>query len=55
MDQFVSTRDEVRFEQIAETLADILQELRLANRRERERDARSEAERASVREKYARL
>ena len=55
MDQLLATRDELRLEQMAETLVSILKELRIANRREQERDDKCEAEKASVEAKYARL
>ena len=55
MDQLAATKDDIRLEQIAETLVAILMELRIANRREQERDDKRESERASVEEKYARL
>ncbi len=55
MDQLVRAKEDVRLEQIAESLVAILKELRLANRREQERDEKREAERAHAREKYARL
>jgi hypothetical protein len=55
MDQFVRTKEDVMLEQIAESLVAILEELRLANRREQDRDQRREAERARTREQYARL
>ncbi len=55
MDQLVATKDDIRLEQIAETLVAILKELRIANQREQARDDKQEAERASVEEKYARL
>ena len=55
MDQFVATKDDIRLEQIAETLVAILKELRIANRREQERDDRLEEEKARVEERYARL
>ena len=55
MDQLLESRDDIRLEQIAETLVAMLKELRTANRREQDRDDKREAERASVEEKYARL
>jgi hypothetical protein len=55
MDQLAATRDDLRLEQIAETLVAILKELRIANRREQERDDKREAEKAKVEERYARL
>jgi hypothetical protein len=54
MDQLLA-RDDVRLEEISETLVAILQELRTANRREQQRDDRRAAEKASVEEKYASL
>jgi hypothetical protein len=55
MEQLVATKDDVRLEEIAETLVAMLRELRTANRREQERDDKREAEKASVEERYARL
>lgn len=55
MDQLAGTKDEIRLEDIAETLVAILKELRTANRREQTRDDKRAAERANVEEKYARL
>ena len=55
MDQLLDSRDDIRLEQMAETLVAILKELRIANRREQERDDKHEAEKASVEAKYARL
>ena len=55
MDQLAATKDDIRLEQIAETLVAILKELRTANRREQQRDEKSEAEKASTRERFARL
>ena len=55
MDQLVAARDDLRLEQIAETLVAILKELRIANQREQARDDKVKAEKASVEEKYARL
>ncbi len=55
MDQLTATRDDSRLEQIAETLVAILKELRIANRREQERDDKREAEKANVEARYARL
>ena len=55
MDQLLAARDDLRLEQIAETLVAILKELRIANQREQQRDDRLEAEKARVEERYARL
>lgn len=55
MQQSTTIDDQTRLEEIGETLIAILKELRDANRRERERDAKREAESAAAREKYARL
>ena len=55
MEQFSSVDEQSRLEEIAETLIAILKELRDSNRRERERDARREAESAAAKLRYAGL
>jgi DNA-binding transcriptional regulator GbsR (MarR family) len=55
MEQFSSITEQTRLEEIAETLIAILKELRDSNRRERERDARREAESAAAKVRYSGL
>lgn len=55
MEQLLATEQGDRLEEIAKTLVAILTELRTANRRERERDDKKDAEKTSREEKYARL
>jgi hypothetical protein len=55
MDQLVVARDDLRLEQIAETLVAILKELRIANQREQQRDERAATEEAAAKEKFAHL
>ncbi len=55
MKQFSNLNEQTRSGEIAETLIAILKELRDSNRRERERDARKEAESEAARVRYAGL